>query len=115
MSKDYGRLWKSVTNTTDEGKAVRILAEILLDKEGRVFISNLEHKEAELCIEILDHVSSDVHPPPSSAISLMISPGHRRAQPQIRRETGFLRHVEETRWDPRSIARFHDDNRKGSS
>jgi hypothetical protein len=112
--KDYGRLLQSVTDTADEGKAVRILAEILLDKEGRAFISNLEHKEAELCIEILDHVSRDMPPSPSSAISPMISSGHRQAQPQIRRETGFFRHVEEARRNPRSIARVHDNNRKSS-
>jgi hypothetical protein len=48
MAKDYRQLWKDVTNTSDEGKAVRTLAEILLDKEGRSFISNLERKDAEL-------------------------------------------------------------------
>lgn len=57
MAKDFRRLWKDVTNTIDEAKAVRILAEILADKEGRAFISRLERKDAELCIEILDHVS----------------------------------------------------------
>ncbi|KAF9643193.1 kinase-like protein [Thelephora ganbajun] len=55
MVKDYGRLWKDVTNATDEGKVVRTLAEILSDKEGREFVSDLKHKDAELCIEILDH------------------------------------------------------------
>ena len=56
MAKDFRRLWKDVTNTIDEPKAVRVLADILADKEGRSFISRLEHKDAELCIEILDHV-----------------------------------------------------------
>ncbi|KAF9643108.1 kinase-like protein [Thelephora ganbajun] len=55
MGKDYERLWKGVTNATDEGKAVRTLAEILSDKEGRGFILRLERKDAKLCIEILDH------------------------------------------------------------
>ncbi|KAF9644736.1 kinase-like protein [Thelephora ganbajun] len=54
-AKDYERLWKDVTNTTDKGKAVHTLAEILSDKEGRNFISRLRRKDAELCIEILDH------------------------------------------------------------
>ena len=35
------------------------MAEILLDEEGRTFISNLESADAELCIEILDLVSRD--------------------------------------------------------
>ncbi|KAF9647778.1 kinase-like protein [Thelephora ganbajun] len=55
MPRDYGRLWKDVPDATDEAKAVRILAEILSDKDGRDFISRLEPKDAELCIEILDH------------------------------------------------------------
>jgi hypothetical protein len=58
MAKDYGKLWKDVTATAGEGEAVRILVEILLEKEGRAFISHLERKKAELCIEILDHVGS---------------------------------------------------------
>ena len=61
MVKDYRRLWKDVTNTIDEARAVRTLADILADKEGRTFISRLEHKDAELCIEILDRVSHDLH------------------------------------------------------
>ena len=59
MVKDYRRLWKDVTSTIDEAKAVRTLAEILIDKEGRAFISRLERKDAELCIETLDHVRRD--------------------------------------------------------
>ena len=61
MAKDFRRLWKDATNTIDQAKAVRILADILVDKEGRVFISRLERKDAELCIEILDYVSCDPH------------------------------------------------------
>jgi len=57
MVKDCRRLWKDVTSTNDEGGAVRILARIVLDKEGRAFISSLERNDAELCIEILDRVS----------------------------------------------------------
>ena len=61
MAKDYRQLWKDVTTTSDEGKAVQTLAEILLDKEGGTFISDLTPKDAELCIEILDHVSRNSH------------------------------------------------------
>ena len=57
MAKDYPRLWKYVASARDEGKAVRTLAEILVDKEGRAFIGTLKRADAELCIEILDHVS----------------------------------------------------------
>jgi len=65
MAKDYRRLWEDVTSTNDEGEAVRTLAEILRDKEGRTFISNLERRDAELCIETLDHVSHDPYLFPS--------------------------------------------------
>ena len=61
MAKDYKRLWEHITNATNESKAVRTLAGILADSEGRAFISRLEHNEAELCIDILDHVSRDLY------------------------------------------------------
>ena len=82
MAKDYKELWKGVTNSTDESEAVRALAEILGDKEGRNFIPRLERKEAESCIELLDRVSRDAHLPLSPP--QMISLGHQRGQPQIR-------------------------------
>jgi hypothetical protein len=69
MAKDYLRLWKRVASTTDEAKAVRTLAEILADREGRTFISRLERKDVELCIEILDRVSRDLHPVLVSTVS----------------------------------------------
>ena len=65
MAKDYQRLWKDVTSTSDEGKAVRTLADILLDKEGRSFIMDLAREDAELCIEILNHVSRNLYLLPS--------------------------------------------------
>jgi len=68
MAKDYRRLWNDAATTTDEGRAVRTLAEILLNKEGRTFISNLDRNDAELCIKILDRVSRGPYrlPPPIS-------------------------------------------------
>ena len=56
MAKGYQELWKDVKSATDETKAVRTLAGILADKEGRTFIPRLERKDAELCIKILDRV-----------------------------------------------------------
>lgn len=55
--------------TNDEVRAVRTLAEILLDEEGRTFISNLEREDAELCIEILSRVSRDPYLLPILAVS----------------------------------------------
>ena len=63
MAKDYQRLWKAVISTTDEAKAIRTLANILADKEGRTFISRLDRTGAELCIEILDHVGREPRSP----------------------------------------------------
>ena len=65
MAKNYQQLWQDVASTSDEGKAVRTLAEIVLDKPGRTFILGLERGDAELCIEILDRVSHDLYLPPS--------------------------------------------------
>lgn len=61
MAKDYQRLWEDVTNANGEAQAVRTLAKILTDKEGRGFISSLERRDAGLCIEILDRVSYRVY------------------------------------------------------
>ena len=58
-----------MASTSDEGKAVRTLSQIVLDKEGRTFVSNLERNDAELCIEILDRVSHDSYLLPAFAVS----------------------------------------------
>ena len=79
MAKDYQRLWKEVASAIDETKSVRILAEILADKEGRAFISRLERRDAELCIEILDHVCRDLYAFPFGRLRWSLSSGHRRA------------------------------------
>ena len=69
MAKDYQRLWKEVASGLDEAKSVRTLAEIVVDKEGRAFVSRLERGDAELCIEILDHVGRLSHFPPPLSLS----------------------------------------------
>jgi hypothetical protein len=61
MAVDFNRLWKKARTAADEVESVRILAKILSSEDGREFISDLEPPEAELCIEILDHVS--LNPP----------------------------------------------------
>ena len=62
MAKDFQRLWKDVTDSIDETMAVRALADILTEKDGRTFVSNLSRKDAEYCIDILDRVSRDLSP-----------------------------------------------------
>lgn len=61
MAKDYGRIWNDITNTVDKTKAVRTLADVLADKEGRTFLLRLEREDAEFCVEILDRVSHNLH------------------------------------------------------
>ena len=80
MAKDYLRLWKDVASAADKAKAIRTLAEILADKEGRAFISCLERKDAEQCIEILSHVCRDLCLLPLRDLR-RFSLGHRRDQP----------------------------------
>ena len=63
MTEDYQQQWEGIANQTDEAEAVRVMAKILDSKEGRVFISRLERKDAEFSIRILDRVSCGLHPP----------------------------------------------------
>jgi hypothetical protein len=62
MANDFQRLWKNVINSADEDMAIRALAGILVDKEGRAFVSSLDRKSAEHCIDVLDRVSPDLCP-----------------------------------------------------
>jgi len=60
MANDYAQLWKAVTDEADGAEAVRILAKILADKEGEVFISRLERDQANLFIQLWDDVSREL-------------------------------------------------------
>ena len=53
----------ALTSTTDGAQAVRTLAEILTDKDGKAFISRLDSKDAELCVEILSDVGPGLYLP----------------------------------------------------
>ena len=88
MAKNYQPLWEGVTSAEDEAGAIRILAEILADKEGRGFISRLERKDAKLCIELLDHVSRDLYSPRP----LVVSDGFVRASHNTNSEPPRNRH-----------------------
>jgi len=65
MDQHYQQLWKEIAEAESGAEAVRTLAEILADKEGRIFILRLERKNAKLCIEVLDRVSCDLYLLPS--------------------------------------------------
>ena len=110
MAKNYREIWENVTNATEETKAIRALAEILADKEGRAFASRLERQDAEVCIEILDHVSRDQCLFLSLPVRVCFA-GHHREQAQKCREAGFLRYVEEACWAPWATARFRGDKK----
>ena len=57
MAKNHQRLWQEVTSSIEEAAAVRALANILVDREGRAFVLRLDPKDAEYCIDILDRVN----------------------------------------------------------
>ena len=75
MTKDYKQLWKRITDKTGQSEvaqAAHALAEIVADSAGRDFISRSSREDAELCVEILDHVSRDLHsPPPATSDGLI--------------------------------------------
>ena len=94
MEKDYRRLWGRVANAPKKAEAVRALTGIVSDIQGRAFVFSLESEATKTCIEILDLVSRGLCLPIS--LPQMISLGHHRAQPQIRRKAGLLLYIEET-------------------
>lgn len=61
MSEDYQQLLVEATTATDRAESIRTLVKILADDGGKDFISRLDRKDGELCIEILDQVSG-IHP-----------------------------------------------------
>ena len=68
MAVDFNMLWNRARAAaiSDEAESVGIMTDVLSSKEGRAFVANLEPSEAELCIEILHYVSSNLplaHPP----------------------------------------------------
>jgi len=66
MTTVHQQLWKDAVSAMDKAQAIQTLSGVLADQRGRVFISRLGSKDAELCVEILDNVSRDLHPPHSS-------------------------------------------------
>ena len=60
MATNYNKLWKTARSGTDDAESVRTLATILSSRDGRMFVLDLELSEAELCLEILTHVSSNL-------------------------------------------------------
>lgn len=58
MGINFDGLWMKVCTAEDEAESVRTLAEISSSKDGRTFMLGLGLSDAELCIELMDHVSS---------------------------------------------------------
>lgn len=74
MFEDYQQLLVDATSAADKTESVRILAKILAGEDGRDFVSRLDLKDGEMCIEILDHVSRESAP----------------ASPKLRKPSGSL-------------------------
>ena len=73
MAKDYRQLWENAACADNEAQAIQILFDLLVNEEGRTFVSRLDSKDTEVCVEILDNVSRDFcssHLPPPLTISL---------------------------------------------
>ena len=111
MAKDFQRLWKDVTGAEDEAAAVRALAEILVQKDGRAFVSRLENKYTDFCIDLLDRVSHDLHTQPPLTPRI-VWPGYRNTRSQNPRETGFLCHTEKACGVSWTTTGFDDNIRK---
>lgn len=58
MSEDYQLLLVKATTATNRTESIGILAKILANDSGKNFVSHLDRKDGESCIEILDHVSA---------------------------------------------------------
>ena len=56
------QLLVEATTATDSAQSIRVLTQLLANKGGRDFISRLDRKDGEPCIEILDRVSPNPHP-----------------------------------------------------
>jgi len=91
VAKDYQRLWEGVANAVSEAEAVRALAGIMADKEGRAFALRLDRKAAELCIEVLDCVSCDLHLPPSATSYGLVRASQNATSSPTRRALSFSR------------------------
>ena len=61
MSEDYQLLLVKATTATDRTESIGILTKILGEDSGKNFVSHLDRKDGEPCIEILDH-ASPIHP-----------------------------------------------------
>jgi len=92
MAKDYHQLWKDAISAGDKAKAIQTLSDVLVEKEGRVFFSRLDGKEAKLCVEILDDVSCDPHSS-HSPLPQTNSLGRYRTQPQTYQEACSIYHL----------------------
>ena len=97
MSEGYRRLLAKATRATDEADSVGILARILADEGGKGYILGVDRRDAESCIEILDHVSRG-----SYLVSLGLSQllGPIGAKTQRCRKADILLHLVEVGRNP---------------
>jgi len=93
MAVDYRQLWTDAVSANNKPQAVQTLSDILVNNEGRAFLSRLDSKDARLCVEILDSVSRDLYSPHSS-LPQTVSLGYCRTQLQSGRGAGSFDHLE---------------------
>jgi len=71
MTEHYQQIWTGITNAIEETQAIQALAGVVVEKEGRGFISRLDSKDAVSCVRILDRVSNGSNSPPSHSDGLV--------------------------------------------
>ena len=101
MSENYEQLLVRATTATEKAESVKILTKILADKGGRDFISRLDRKNGESCIEILDHVSRY---PQLVPLNLSWLPGSVRTHGQQYGEADVVRHLVDAGRNPQTTA-----------
>ena len=57
MAENYRQLLAQAISASDKAESVKILAKILAGEGGKGFISRLNRKDGEQCMEILDQAS----------------------------------------------------------
>jgi len=75
MTEYYPQIWTGIANETEEMQAIQALAGVVAEKDGRVFISRLDGKDAVSCVRILYQVRNN------SNSSFSHSDGLARASP----------------------------------
>jgi len=71
MTDYYQQIWTGIANATEEAQAIQALAGVVAEKDGQVFISRLDGKDAVSCVRILYQVRNGSNSPFSHSDGLV--------------------------------------------